>query len=67
MDGDEVTACLTYSANMTNINYSCCDILVSEKEPVKDVHYKVNLLYSKELEYMANLFKQDRVIGGKHF
>ena len=66
MNGDKVIAYLTYSANMTNIDYSRCDILVSDKEPVKNVHYKVNLLYSEELEYRTNLSKRDRVIGGKH-
>ena len=51
---------------MTNIDYSSCDSLVSDEEPVKDVHYKVNLLHSEELEYKVNLSKQDRVIGGKN-
>ena len=67
MDEDKVTAYLTYSANMANIDfYSRCDGLVPDEELVKDVHYKVNLLHSEELEYRVNLSKQERVIGGKH-
>ena len=58
---------MTYSTKMANIDYySCCDSLVPEDEPVKDVHYKVNLLNTEELEYRVNLSKRDRVIGGKH-
>ena len=67
MDGDNVAGYMKYSAKMANIDfYSCCDSLVSEKEPVKNVHYKVNLLHSEELEYRVNLSKQDRIIGEKY-
>ena len=34
MDGDKVAAYLTYSTKMTNIDYSCCDSLVPDNEPV---------------------------------
>ena len=34
---------VTYAATITNIDYSYCDSLVSEDQPVKDIHYKVNL------------------------
>ena len=60
---------MTYSTKMTkmtNIDYSRFDSLVPDKEPVKDIYYKVNLLYSEESEYRVNLPKQDRIIGGKH-
>ena len=33
----------TYSAKMTNIDYSYCDSLVPEEEPAKEIRYKVNL------------------------
>ena len=37
MDGDKVAAYLTYSTMMTNIDYSCCDSIVPDNKPVKDV------------------------------
>ena len=65
---DNVLGHMTYSAKMTNIDYTRCDSLVSEEEPVKNVHYKVNLLHAEEMEskYRVNLSKRSRVIGGKH-
>ena len=53
MDDDNVTDWITYSATMSNIDYSHVNSLVPDKEPVnlvpdkepiKDVNYKVNLL-----------------------
>ena len=62
---DKVTAYMTYTGNMTNIDYSRCDSLVPIAEPVvEDLHYKVNLLHSHEMKYRANLSSQDRVVGG---
>ena len=68
MNGEKVAAYMTYSAKMANIDfYSCYDSLVPDKEPVKDVDYKVNLLlHTEEPEYRVNLSKQDRIVGGKH-
>ena len=57
---------MTYTAKVANIDYSQSYGLVPDKEHVKDVHYKVNLLHSEELEYRVNLSKRDRIIGGKH-
>ena len=57
---------MTYAAKVANIDYSWCDSLVPDKESVKDVHYKVNLLHSEELEYRVNLSKRDRIMGRKH-
>ena len=57
---------MTYSSKMANIDYSRCDSLVPYDDPVKVVHYKVNLLHSEELEYRVNLSKRDRIIGEKH-
>ena len=51
---------------MATIDYSRCDSLVPITEPVVDLHYKINLLHSYEMEYRANLSKRDRVEGGKH-
>ena len=65
-DGKKVAAYITMAKNMATIDYSRCDSLVPIKEPVVDSHYKVNLLHSYEMEYRANLSKQDRVVGGKH-
>ena len=65
-EGDKVAAYLTFLGNMANIDYSRCDSLVPIEEPVKEAHYKVNLLHSHEMEYRANLSNRDRVIGGKH-
>ena len=65
-EGDKVAAYLTFSVNKANIDYSRCDSLVPNEEPVKEAHCKVNLLYSHEMEYRANLSNQDRVIGGKN-
>ena len=62
----KVIGWMTYAVNLANIDYSRCNRLVPNKEPVKDVHYKVNLLHSEELEYRVNLSKRDRIIGGKH-
>ena len=46
MVGDNVAGYMTYSVKMINIDfYSCCDNLVLDKESVKDVHCKVNLLH----------------------
>ena len=63
---EKVIGWMTYTAKVTNIDYSQCDSLVPNKEPVKDVHCKVNLLHSEELDYRVNLSKRDRIIGGKH-
>ena len=63
---DDVQGWLTYSTRMKSINYSFCDTLVSGEEPIKDVHYKVNLSHTEELEYRVNLSKQNMIIGGKH-
>ena len=49
MDGDKISANLTYSGNMANIDYHRCDSLVPITEPVEDLHYKVNLLHSQEI------------------
>ena len=54
-DNNNVTGYLIYSAMMTTIDYSCCDSLVPEEEPIKEIHYKVNLLYAEEIEYKVNL------------
>ena len=62
---DSVAAYLTFSGNMANIDYSRCDTLVPIAEPVKESHYKVNLLHSHKIVYKANLSIWDRVIGGK--
>ena len=51
---------------MANIDYSRCDSLVPTADPVKDLHYKVNLLHSHEIEYRANLLNRDRFVGGNH-
>ena len=51
---------------IANIDYSRCDSIAADDEPVKEVHYNVNLSHAHELEYLINLSKQDRVIGGKH-
>ena len=60
---DIVLGHMTYSAKMTNINYTRCDSLISEEaESVNIVHYKVNLHHAEELEYKVNLSKQGRVI-----
>ena len=66
MDGDKVAAYLTYSARMANIDYYRCDSIAIDDEPVKEVHYNVNLSHAHEVEYLVNLSEQDRVIGGKH-
>ena len=66
MDGEKVVAYLTYSGNMANIDYPRCDSLVPNEEQFEEAHYKVNLLYSHEMEYKASLSNRDRVIGGKH-
>ena len=57
---------MAYAVKMANINYSCCDSLVPKEEPIKDVHYKVNLSYAEEIKYNVNLSKRDMIIGGKH-
>ena len=58
---------MTYSAEMTNIDYTCCDSLVSEEEEsVNIVYYNVNLHHAEEVEYTANFLKRDRVTGGRH-
>ena len=48
------------------MDYSQCDNLVPIEEPPIDLHYKVNLLHQHEMDYRANMSKQDRVVGGKH-
>ena len=45
----KVAGWMTYAAKMATIDYSQCDNLVPNKEPVKDVHYKVNILHAEEL------------------
>ena len=63
---NKLVSYITYAAKMATIDYSRCDSLVPIEEPVVDLHYKVNLLHSYEIEYRANLLKRDRVVGGKH-
>ena len=65
-DNDKVTSWMRYLATITNLDYSRFDILVPDKEPVKDIHYKVNQLRTEQLKYRVNLYKQDRIIGSKH-
>ena len=56
MDGDKVVSYMTYAGNMANVDHSQCDSLVPITDPVvEDLHYKVNLLHSREIEYRANL------------
>ena len=62
LEGNKVAAYLTFSGNIANIDYFRCDSV----EPVKEAHYKVNLLHSHEMEYRVNLSNRDRVIGEKH-
>ena len=57
MDRDKVAAYLTYSARVANIDYSRCDSIATDDEPVKEVHYNVNLSYAHEVEYLVNLSK----------
>ena len=66
MDSDKVTGWMTYLVTVANIDYSQCVSLVPDDKPVKDVHYKVNLMHAEEIEYKVNLSKQDRIIGEKH-
>ena len=42
----ELVSYITYVAKMAIIDYSWCDSLVPIKEPVVDLHYKVNLRHS---------------------
>ena len=65
-NNDNVLEWMTFYANMANIDYSSFDSLVSTEELVTDVHNKVNLYHTEELEYRGNLSKQDIIIGGKH-
>ena len=68
LDGTKVAVYLTLAGNMANIDYARCDSLVPTTDPIEDVHYKVNLLHSHEMEYRANLSNRDRdrVIRGKY-
>ena len=63
---NELVSYMTYAAKMATIDYSRCDSLVLIEESAVDLHYKVNLHNSYEMEYRANMSKQDRVVGGKH-
>ena len=42
----ELVSYITYAAKMATLDYSRCDSLVPIKEPVVDLHYKVNLRHS---------------------
>ena len=66
MDGDKVVSYMTMAGNMAVMDYSRCDSLVPIDEHPVDLHYKVNLLHQHEMDYRANMSKQDRVVGGKH-
>ena len=67
MDGDKVTAYMTYTGNMATKDYSRCDSLVPIAEPVvKNSHYKVNLLHSHEMKHRVNLSNRDRVVEEKY-
>ena len=57
---------MTYAAKMATIDYFQCDSLVPIEEPAVDLHYKVNLRHSYEMEYRANMSKRDRVVGRKY-
>ena len=48
---------IDYKAKVATIAYSQFDGLVPNKEPIKDVYYKVNILHTDELEYRVNLSK----------
>ena len=48
-DDNNITGYLTYSARMTNIDYFCCDSLLPEEQPAKEIHNKVNLSYAAEI------------------
>ena len=52
---------MTYAAKVANVDYARCDSLFPDNKPVKDVHYKVNLLHSEELEYRVNLSKREMI------
>ena len=49
-DDNNVSKYLTYSTKTRKINYPRCDSLVPEEEPVKKMHYKVNLSHPEEIE-----------------
>ena len=48
---------MTYSARIANVDHTRFDSLLSEDVADNVVHYKVNLHYTEELEYKANLSK----------
>ena len=53
---------------MAVMDYSRCDSLLPPPinvPPPVDVHYKVHLLHQHEVDFRANMSKQDRVVGGR--
>ena len=62
----QIVSYMTYSAKMANVDYTRFDSLVTEDVADQVVNYNANLLHAYEVEYKANLLKQDRIIGGKH-
>ena len=50
IDGNKCLGWMTYTSKVANKDYSRYDSLVSDNEPVKDVHYNVNLMHAEELE-----------------
>ena len=66
---NELISYMTYAAKMAVMDYSQCDSLLPipiKQPPPIDLHYKVNLLHQHEIEYRANMSKQDRVVVGRH-
>ena len=39
--------------------------MATEDVPDMEIHYNANLSHAHEVEFVANLSKQDRIIGGK--
>jgi len=57
---------MTYAAKMTVIDYTRFDSMITEDSADKKIHCNANLSHAHEVEFIANLSKQDRIIGGKH-
>ena len=60
---------MTYTAKMAVMDYSRCDSLLPipiKQPPPVNLHYKVSLLHQHEMDYRANMSKQDRFVGGRY-
>mmetsp|Transcript_60638 Transcript_60638/g.67826 ORF Transcript_60638/g.67826 Transcript_60638/m.67826 type:complete len:247 (+) Transcript_60638:871-1611(+) len=62
----ELVSYITYASKMAVTDYTRFDSMIAEDVADKDVPYNSNLSHAHKVEFVANLSKKDRIIGGKH-